>query len=438
MQLHTINIHELMIPTNRQRREFKPEEVVQLADSISQNGLIQPIVVRREGDKLVLVAGERRIKALMYVWNFGQSVKCGEHMFAEGEIPCLYQGEMDPIAAFEMELEENVRRVDLTWQEKATATAQLMDLRSAQAVKAGTPLPTTKDIADEVFGKEVEYGSYTESVRKSIIVSKHLEDPDVAKAKSVEDAFKILKRKEDTDRHTAHAAEIGKTFTAKVHTVLQGDCMEVMPTMPSESFDVILTDPPYGIGADEYGDSGGRVPGDHEYDDSLENWIYLMRGFAPESYRLAKPFAHLYVFCDVDNFVMLKKLLAEAGWRVFRTPLIWQNPTAMRTPWPEHGPQRKYQLIAYGVKGDRRVNHIAPDVLVYPSDDNLGHAAQKPVLLYDDLLRRSTRPGDAVLDPFAGSGPIFPSAHALKCRATGIEKKPSAYSVAVKRVEGLV
>jgi DNA modification methylase len=306
-----------------------------------------------------------------------------------------------------------------------------------QAAKKGLPPPTNKDIADEVFGKETEYGSYTENVRKSVIVSKHLADPDVAKAKSVDDAFKVLKRKEETQRHTDYAAEIGKTFSAKVHTVLQGDCIEIMPTMPMEAFDVIITDPPYGIGADEYGDSGGRVAGGHEYDDSLETWAYLMRGFSVQSFRLAKPLAHLYVFCDIDNFVSLKKMMIEAGWRMFRTPIVCVNPTAMRTPWPEHGPQRKYQLIAYGVKGDRRVNHIAPDVVSYPSDENLGHAAQKPVALIEDLLKRSIHPGDTVFDPFCGSGPIFPAAHSLKCRATGIELKPSAYSVAVQRVEKL-
>jgi site-specific DNA-methyltransferase (adenine-specific) len=109
----------------------------------------------------------------------------------------------------------------------------------------------------------------------------------------------------------------------------------------------------------------------------------------------------------------------------------------MRTPWPEHGPQRKYQLVAYAVKGNRVVNHIAPDLVSYPSDDNLGHAAQKPVALYDDLLRRSIRPGDSVLDPFCGSGPIFPAAHALKCYATGIELAAASYGVSVQRIAAL-
>jgi len=80
---------------------------------------------------------------------------------------------------------------------------------------------------------------------------------------------------------------------------------------------------------------------------------------------------------------------------------------------------------------------MAPDLFAYPPDKNLGHAAQKPVALYEDLLRRSCRPGDSVLDPFMGSGPIFAAAHPLKISATGIEMDTASFGIAVKRIEQL-
>jgi DNA modification methylase len=434
MQLHVVDIHELVVPENRQRREFRAEEIVKLADSISQNGLIQPVVVRRDNqNRMLLVAGERRIKAMMYVWNFGQAIRCGEHTFDEGQVPCIYQGEMDPIDAFEMELEENIRRLDLTWQERAAATSQLFELRQLQASRDGNTLPTYADIAKETRG---DSGSAIDETRKEILVSRHLDDPDVARAKTADDAFKILKRKEETRRNTELAAQIGSTLTADIHQLLQGDCLDILPTLPSESVDVFLTDPPYGIDADQFGDSGGRASA-HFYDDSFTTWASLMKVLAVESFRLAKPLAHAYVFCDIENFLVLRGYMAAAGWTPFRTPLIWHNPTAMRTPWPEHGPQRKYQICLYAKKGDRRVAKIAPDIISYPSDENLGHQAQKPVDLYSDLLRRSARPGDCVLDPFCGSGPIFPAAHGLKCRAIGIELDAAAFGIAATRIRNL-
>jgi site-specific DNA-methyltransferase (adenine-specific) len=70
-------------------------------------------------------------------------------------------------------------------------------------------------------------------------------------------------------------------------------------------------------------------------------------------------------------------------------------------------------------------------------DEQLGHGAQKPVELFRNLLARSCRPGDTVLDPFAGSGTIFPAAHDLKVLATGIEMEPQYYGMCVKRIEEL-
>lgn len=436
MRLHSIAVSDIVISTNRQRREITPEKLLELAGSIEKNGLICPVVVRKDADdNIVLIAGERRIRAMMYIWDiFNGAVRCGEYAFESGHVPCIWQGEMDPLDAFEMELEENVRRVDLTWQERATATKQLIDLRRAQAARDGSAIPTLESIHEEIHGTT----SNVVSTRDQIAVATHLGDPDVAKAGSAKEAFKILKRKEQTAKNAALAIEVGRTLTQASHDLHHGECLEVLADFPPETFDVILTDPPYGIDADQFSDSGGRVSGAHFYDDSWSTWNKLITVLSPELFRLAKPQAHSYIFCDIDNFVILKQHLQTAGWRVFRTPLIWVNPTAMRTPWPEHGPQRKYQICLFAVKGDRPVNRIYSDVLTHTSDDNLGHQAQKPVALYQDLLARSIRPGDSVLDPFGGTGPILSAAHELKCRATYIEQDAAAYGIAVKRLQELV
>lgn len=438
MNLRGIHYSKILIPKNRQRKEFIPEKVVELAGSISQYGLMQPVVVRNENNEDMLVAGERRMRALEYLWNFGEEVRCGQAVFPEGIVPCVDFGNLDPLTAKEMELEENIRRVDLTWQEKAAATAELLELRTAQAKVNGTEPPTVNAIAVEVRG---ESPSAHDKTRKEIIVSKHLADPEVKKASTVDEAFKLLKRREELQRSADLAAKIGVTFNSSVHTLRQGDCLELLPELTKESFDVLLTDPPYGIDADKFGDSGGIAgagnAGSHFYDDSWTYWNKLAKFLAGESFRVCKPQAHAYVFCDVDNFVFLKSFFIEAGWRVFRTPLVWVNPTSNRAPWPEHGPQRKYQICLFAVKGNRPVTKVQPDVLTYPSDENLNHQAQKPVDLYKDLLMRSVRPGDAVLDCFGGTGPILPAAHALKCRATYIERDQAAYGIAISRLKDL-
>lgn len=435
MKIHTCRIEEIIIPKNRQRKQFLEDKICELSASIADNGLIHPPTVRLENGDLMLVAGECRLKALQLTWDLGQEVRCGTQTFPEGVVPYIFVGEMDPIAAYEVELEENIRRTDITWQERAQATSQLYELRRVQAEKAGAPAPTVASIAVEIAGSAE--GQHHEHVRQDIILARNLDNPVVAKATSRKEAFKLLKRDEETKRHEELGRTVGKTFSREMHKLLQGDCLQLMDSIPDASFDVILTDPPYGIGAQDYGDSGGKTAGAHQYDDSPENFRLEAPKWMHAITRLAKDQSHLYWFCDIEWFDFLKVNLDSIGWKPFRTPFIWVNPTAMRAPWPEQGPQRKWQAILYAVKGNKPVTRLYSDVLTYPSDENLGHQAQKPVGLYLDLLRRSVGPGDLVLDPFCGTGTILPAAHELKCKATAMEKNEAAYGIAVKRLGGL-
>ena len=429
-------ITDLLISPTRQRREFEPNSIMELTESIMSKGLLHPIVVREGlGSELLLVAGERRIKAMINLWQLGGTLRCDGETFLEGELPYVTLGELDTITAKEAELEENVRRIDLTWQERVQARADLKELRTSQAMAVGKPAPTTADLSLELFGEI--HGNSQERLRKELIVSQHLNNPDVAAAKTVDEAVKILKRAETSKKNIELAERVGRTFTSAVHRVGLGDSLVLMKELPSETFDVILTDPPYGMGADEFGDSGGRTPGAHGYVDSYQNWLDLIPTMAAQAFRVAKPQAHIYVFCDIDRFPELKAFMQNMGWRVHRTPIIWHKPNGMRMPWPEHGPQRKYELILYAVKGNRMVTKIAPDVITISADENLGHAAQKPVGLFSDLLRRSVIPGNTILDPFCGTGPIFPAAHELKCMATGFELDSASYGIAVKRINEL-
>jgi ParB-like chromosome segregation protein Spo0J len=432
----TLSLNDIRISPTRQRREFDPVKLQELADSIEKHGLLQPLVVREVEGGWQLVCGERRFRAIRdYLLPLGGSVRHAGAMLDEGRVPTVPLGELDTLAAEEAELEENIRREDLTWQERAAATARLDALRKLQAADTGKSAPTTADISEEVRGSRDPWPA--QQTFREIIVSKHLSNPEVAAAKTLDDAFKVLKRQEEAKKNSDLAVRIGASFSAKEHKIWNADALVWLQKCEKEVFDVILTDPPYGMGADEFGDSGGLAQGAHGYRDSVDDFTKILTVCSLEFDRIAKPQAHLYWFCDIDQFHAARDEFTAWGWWVHRTPLIWHKPGAMRVPWPEHGPQRKYELILYAVKGKRPTNFIAPDVIPCNPDDNLGHAAQKPVALFEELLRRSIRPGDTVCDPFCGTGPIFPAAHALKCRATGIERDATSYGIALKRLETL-
>lgn len=438
--LHSIPFSSILTPPDRQRKEFDAARLVELANSIALVGLIHPIIVREEGSKVILVAGERRLRAIQTLWMLGKHFRCAKIHIPEGMVPCLLQGDLPQEQRMEMELEENIQRDDLTWQEKSQAIAKLMELRQLQAREADLPPVTISQLTQEVkfSGSSFKTGlSINQEVRANLLVSKHLDDPDVQKAKNAPEALKIIKRKEELAKSAALGVSVGKTFSAQDHQVQNVNCLTWLGNPPAGQFDVILTDPPYGMGADEFGNSDGKAQGAHFYNDSYEEWEKLMSRLWPNLTRLSKPLAHLYMFCDIDRFHELKSIAETYGWQPFRTPLIWVNPTANRVPWIDSGPQRKWQAILYAKKGSKVVNRISGDVLTFPSDPNLNHQAQKPVALFSELLARSARPGDSVLDPFCGTGPIFPAAHGLKVKATGLEVDPAAYGIALKRIQEL-
>lgn len=451
---HTIPIDQLIIAPNRQRQEFEAQAMEELRSSIEDRGLLHAIVVRESSEGAVLVAGERRLKAITDIFALGGRIRYNDELLPEGFIPVTTLGELTPLEAEEAELDENLKRKDLTWQERAEAEARLHRLRVkqqdnrineaiAQAVSTpdtplAVPLPhSVADTAKELHGRSDGY--FQDTVRKNIILSDHLNNPAIAKAKSADEAFKILKRQEEQKRNTDLAIAVGKTFTSADHRLFNESCLQVMQRPEFQSyFDVILTDPPYGMGADSFGDGAGRLANsEHHYDDSYESWQALMKQWVPLTWQVTKPQAHMYVFCDIDRFHELKAMLQAVGWDVFRTPLINRKLGSGRVPRPEHGPRRQYEIILYCLRGGKSVTQIYPDVIESAADDNMTHGAQKPVAVYQNLLQRSVRPGDKVADWFGGSGTLIPAAHAFKCEAVVTEMNPEYFGMCLKRVKAL-
>ena len=430
-----IHVEAIKVAPDRQRRTFDEGKLREFSEVISTQGLLHPIILRVVGDDYYLVAGERRLRAITDLYALGGQFMHDGEVVRANFIPYTLLSDLDPLAAEEAELSENIHRVDLSWQERAAAHSRLAALRTAQASLKGEQAPTVAAISLEVRGSSE--GIHQENTRRELLVAKHLDNPAVAAAKTVDEAFKILRKAETQQQHRELGASVGRTFTADFHQVLNRDSLDWMIGADAEQFDCILTDPPYGMNADEFGDSGGLAAGGHGYEDSAANFLQIMQVLAPQSFRLAKPQAHLYLFCDIDWFHHLKQTFGDAGWQVFRTPLFWYKKSGMRAPWPEWGPQRKYETIMYAIKGKRPILKMLGDVLDYPPDANLGHAAQKPVALYADLLSRTCLPGQAVLDPFCGSGPILAAAHGMKVRATAIEMDQASFGIAVARLNQL-
>ena len=74
--MNKVPVEAIVIKQNRQRQTFDPAALQELKNSIEDTGLMHPPVLRREGVSWVLVAGERRLRAIQEIWELGGEFLC--------------------------------------------------------------------------------------------------------------------------------------------------------------------------------------------------------------------------------------------------------------------------------------------------------------------------------------------------------------------------
>lgn len=416
-----VDYDKIKIPENRYRKAFPDSRQQELADSIARIGLLHPIILEPDqGDTGTywLRAGERRLRVLQRLLEQGSQLRIGESAFSGKLVPAIKLGDLSELARLEVEVEENVLRLDFDFRERAAALAALHVLRQKQ-----NPAQTAADTADEALGRPA-----STEINNAVLITQHADDPDVAKAKNAKEALAAIRKKAEA-MHQARLAK-GVDVSKIKHQLILGDCRDVLLKLPEKSFDVILTDPIYGVGAHGFGTQSALG---HDYQDTYTRWKELFQVVPDLLTRVAKDRAHCYLFCDPRRFSELEALMVFAKWTVFPTPIIWVKGNGM-LPLPEYGPRRTYETILYAYRGDRRTLLVKNDAITNIAPvRNLRHAAQKPVALYCDLLSRSANPGDHVLDFSGGSGTILPSANIKKLTATYIELLEDPYNIARTR-----
>ncbi len=417
--MKTISIKEIQHDP-RIRKQFSTDKLAELADSIGRIGLLHAPVL----NKGKLVCGGRRIKAIKLLPAFGQTLYYQGVAVEAGYIPFTELGESSIEEIMEAELAENLMREDLTVHEEAAAKSELHRLRVLQ-----NPKQTKTDTAQELSKPGAKQTAM--DIRDAILINEHVTNPDVAKAKTTKEAIKIITRIKRTEHNLILAEQFTAANPKSPHNLIATDSVAWMAAEAAETYDVIITDPPYGVDAQDFNAQDGIT---HEYDDTRATFERLITAIAIQGYRISKPKAHAYIFHDFANWGFVRSNMERAGWEVWPRPIIWDKRNGLLAR-PSSGPRYTYECILYAIKGDKTVAHVAPDVITIRTLTRQRRGAEKPSFLYYDLLARSVQPGDAVLDPCCGLGPVFPASNTLNIKATGIDIDPAAIGYASKRLD---
>jgi len=203
----------------------------------------------------------------------------------------------------------------------------------------------------------------------------------------------------------------------KLNTIIQGDCIEVMKDIPDNSVDLILTDPPYGI---DY--KGENRPNESKYK-NIEN---DEKEF-DLSFLFKRP--ELKIIFGANNFY--KQLPHKGIWICWDKRLTKEADkmlgSAFELAWcsKETGYYKMYRILHGGV--------VNSDNWLKQGNKRF-HPTQKPVRLFEAIIKDFSKEGDTILDPFMGSGTTALACQNLKRNFIGIEISKEYCDIANKRL----
>jgi len=205
--------------------------------------------------------------------------------------------------------------------------------------------------------------------------------------------------------------------------VINGDCTQVLQTLPSESVDLIVTDPPYFV---RYRDRSGRSIANDSNPESV-------LGAFNDLYRVLKPNTFCVSFYGWNSVSAFMTAWRDAGFQPVGH-IVWHKAYASRKGFLQARHEQAY-LLAKGRPAQPRspLNDVQP----WEYSGNRIHPTEKAVSILRPLIDSFSKPGDLVLDSFAGSGSTLVSAALLGRRYLGIELETEYVELARRRLAGV-
>lgn len=235
-----------------------------------------------------------------------------------------------------------------------------------------------------------------------------------------------------------------------------GDCIAYMKSLPNNSVDLVITDPPFNIGKkyDSYSDN-------LKFEEYLK-WCY---SWLDEAIRILKPEGSLYLFNYPENNAYLKVYLDKK--LKFRRWLTWHyntntghsktnytrtqhsilfytkgekyifNKEEVVQPYKNPTDKRIKKLLSNGKTGTGPYDVFILNIVKNVSKQKTEHIAQLPVELVEIFVKASSNTGQLVFDPFLGSGTTAIAAKQNNRHYLGCEKSEKYYNIINNRLLGL-
>lgn len=409
----------------RQRKSIDPYDLGELALSIAQNGLIHNIVISETG---ALIAGERRLKAFMFLHSRGDNCQFPEYENWT-KIPCRVAVDVQQHELEMLELEENIKRCNLPWQEEAQAVVKLHALKQSQDpewIGADTARLLSVD---------------TGKLYRWLSVGRAIEGGDEVIKKSSSFSSAVGKLSRRTQR--AIDSEIGAIDEIENPSIKQETTTRVvfneefsnwLKTYSGPRFNFLHCDFPYGVNMDK--SEQGNNSGLDTYADTPELYFSLISTLLDNWDRLMLPSSHIMFWFSMNFYQETIALFAEREIFFNPFPLIWfKSDNTGILPDPTRGPRRVYETCFFAATGDRQIVQPVANLYAAPVQKII-HVSEKSESMLRHFMRMFVDSNSIVLDPTCGSGTALRAADSLGAKLViGLEVNPDYASQAEEAIQ---
>ena len=221
-----------------------------------------------------------------------------------------------------------------------------------------------------------------------------------------------------------------------INQVIQGDCWKILPKIPDNTIDLVITDPPYGLNFRSAWPSEEKKK-DFITNDKTEDLVPLIQKTIPELIRIMTENSEIYWFCGGGGG---SPILAWA-WEEFKkyeptlrvkNLLVWDKEfVGLGWDW-----RFQYETIFQLVKGkgieniDKGASNVLRARKIIPQEGE--HPTPKSVDIIAEILKR--KPSEYVLDPFCGGGSTLEAGRMFKRKFIGIEIEPKYVKISIDRL----
>ncbi len=260
------------------------------------------------------------------------------------------------------------------------------------------------------------------------------------------------------------AAKAAEGKRLPLDTIMAGDCIAALKTLPDKSVDLVFADPPYNLqlGGELTRPDQSRVAGvDDAWDkfSSFEAYDAFSRAWLAECRRILKPTGTLWVIGSYHNIFRVGATLQDLGFWILND-IIWRKSNPMPNfrgtrftnahetlIWASPDQSGGYTFNYDALKTLNEGLQMRSDWLIplctggerLKGDDGAkAHPTQKPEALLHRVIVAATKPGDVIVDPFFGTGTTGAVAKRLGRHFIGMERDPGYIKAARERLRQVV